>query len=140
MTAAADRAGSLLRASSKAGPPFNTAKLRRWRQRLNPLVYVPLDVYYARGVSTDAKAIIGTIVGTGLVVAGLLSAQIAGVNVRIDDVNGRIDDVNGRLACLETDVRSMDDRLRAVEIAFGKVDQRLLTIERVRLLTATPDR
>ena len=103
-------------------------------------IYVPPGVCYARDVSTDAKAIIGTIVGTGLVVAGLLSAQIAGLNVRIDDVNGRIDDVNGRLERLETDVRSMDDRLRAVEIAFGKVDQRLLTIERVLLPAATPDR
>ena len=29
-------------------------------------------------VNSDAKAVIGTIVGTGLVVAGLLSAQIVG--------------------------------------------------------------
>ncbi len=89
-------------------------------------------------MSTDTKAIIGTIVGTGLVVAGLLSAQIAGVNARIDDVHGRIDDVHGRLGRLETDVRTMDARLRAVEIAFGKVDQRLMTIERVVLPTTTP--
>ena len=82
-------------------------------------------------MSSDTKAIIGTIVGTGLVVAGLLSAQIAGVNARIDDVHGR-------LQRLEGDVRSMDTRLRAVEIAFGKVDQRLLTIERVVLPTGTP--
>ena len=91
-------------------------------------------------MSTDTKAIIGTIVGTGLVVAGLLSAQIAGVNARIDDVHGRIDDVHGRLGRLETDVRTLDARLRAVEIAFGKVDQRLMTIERVVLPTTTPGR
>ena len=89
-------------------------------------------------MSSDTKAIIGTIVGTGLVVAGLLSAQIAGVNDRIDDVHGRIDDVHGRLQRLEGDVRGMDARLRAVEVAFGKVDQRLLTIERVVLPAATP--
>ena len=47
-------------------------------------------------MSTDAKAVIGTIVGTGLVIAGLLVTQIAGVNNRIDDVNNRIDDVNVR--------------------------------------------
>ncbi len=83
-------------------------------------------------MSGDTKAIIGTIVGTGLVVAGLLSTQIAGVNARIDDVHGR-------LQRLEADVRSMDARLRAVEVAFGKVDQRLLTIERVVLPTATSE-
>lgn len=33
------------------------------------------------------------------------------------------------------DIRSLDDRLRAVETAFGKVDQRLLTLERVLLPT-----
>ena len=41
--------------------------------------------------------------------------------------------MNGRFDRLETDVRSMDDRLRAVEIAFGKVDQRLETLERAIL-------
>ena len=56
-------------------------------------------------MSGDTKAIIGTIVGTGVVVAGLLSAQISSVNAslsrRIDDVhaslNGRIDDVHASL-------------------------------------------
>ncbi len=88
-------------------------------------------------MSTDTKWIIGTIVPAILVVAGLLSAQISGVdsslNARIDDMNGRIDDLNGRLERLETDVRSMDDRLRAVEIALGEVDQRLETLERALL-------
>ena len=32
----------------------------------------------------------------------------------------------------------LDDRLRAVEIAFGKVDQRLLTIERIVLPASDP--
>lgn len=84
-------------------------------------------------MSSDTKAIIGTIIGTGLVLAGLLSAQIA-------VVNGRIDDLIGRVSRLETDVRSMDARLRAVEIAFGKLDQRLLTIERAVLPAPAPGR
>ena len=33
----------------------------------------------------------------------------------------------------------MDDRLRAVEIAFGKVDQRLETLERAVIPTALVD-
>ena len=84
-------------------------------------------------LSSDTKAIIGTIIATGLVLAGLLSAQIGALN-------GRIDDLVGRISRLETDVRSMDARLRAVEIAFGKLDQRLLTIERAVLPAPTPAR
>ena len=70
-------------------------------------------------VTTDTKWIIATIVPAVLVVAGLLSAQISGVD---SSLNARIDDVNGRLERLATDVRSMDDRLRAVEVAFGRID------------------
>ena len=83
-------------------------------------------------MSTDTKAIIGTIVGTGLALAGLLSAQIAGVNARVDDVRA---DMREMRASMER----FDSRLDAVEVALGKVDQRLLTIERVVLPSATPD-
>lgn len=79
-------------------------------------------------MSSDTKWIIGTIVPAILVVGGLLSVQITGVN-------GRIDDLNSRLERLETDVRSMDERLRAVEVGFGKIDQRLETLERAILPT-----
>ena len=48
-------------------------------------------------------------------------------------VNARINDVHGRLERIETDVRSLDARLREVEIALGKVDQRLATLERLHL-------
>ena len=105
-------------------------------------------------MNTDTKAIIGTMVGTGLALAGLLSAQIASVNARIDDlddkVNTRIDDlddkVNTRIDDMRDDMRDMRDtmerfdaRLDAVEVAFGKVDQRLLTIERVILPPQAPN-
>ncbi len=111
-------------------------------------------------MSSDTKAIIGTVVGTGLVVAGMLAgvmyALIAGVNNRIDDVNGRIDDVRisltvqidglstrvddmgARMDRIETRLDGFDERLRNVEIAFGKVDQRLLTLERVLLPPREP--
>ena len=108
-------------------------------------------------MSNDTKAIIGTIVVAAVALGGLLSAQFAGVNTRIDDVNTRIDDLRTELidridtakadlsneiatvkadlsadnADIRTDLRRMDDRLRAVEIAFGKVDQRLETLERL---------
>ena len=106
-------------------------------------------------MSNDTKWIIGTAVALG----GLLSAQITGVNARVDDlradlttqiagvnagVNARVDDlradlttqiagVNARIDRIETRLDGLDERLRNVEIAFGKVDQRLLTIERVIL-------
>ncbi len=86
----------------------------------------------------DTKWIIGTIVPAILALGGMLSVQIAGVNIRIDDMNGRIDDMNGRLERLETDVRSMDTRLRAVEVGFGKLDQRLETLERAILPAGLP--
>ena len=77
-------------------------------------------------MSNDTK----WIVGTALVLAGLLSAQIAGVNARIDDLRA---DVNARMDRIETRLDGLDERLRNVELAFGKVDQRLLTIERIIL-------
>ena len=82
-------------------------------------------------VSTDTKAVIGTIVGTGLVMAGLLLTQVAGVNTRIDDLSNRIDRIEVRLD-------GLDERLRNVEVTLGKVVQRLLTIERVVLPASTP--
>ena len=88
-------------------------------------------VCYATGMSSDTKAIIGTIVGTGLVVAGLLSAQIAGVNTRVDDLRADLRD-------MRSSIERFDARLDAVEVALGKVDQRLLTIERVVLPPSAP--
>lgn len=50
-----------------------------------------------------------------------------------------------QIASVQTDVRrledrmnAMDDRLRAVEIAFAKVEQRLSTLERLHLPTPDP--
>ena len=86
--------------------------------------------------------------------AGLLLTSIAGVNSRIDDLdsslNGRVDNLdsslNGRIDYLRSELQNFraevntrmagfDTRLRNVEIAFGKVDQRLLIIERFVLPT-----
>ena len=106
----------------------------------------------AHGMSTDTKWIVGTgvaiilsVVGTGVALGGLLSIQF---DARFDDVNVRIDDLradltaemaavkadlSAEIAVVRDDLRRMDDRLRAVEIAFGKVDQRLETLERLHL-------
>ncbi len=117
-------------------------------------------------MSNDTKWIIGTLV----LLAGLMSAQFVGVNARIDDlradmnarfdsVNARFDGVNARfdgvdarfdgvdarmdrietrMDRIETRLDSFDERLRNVEIAFAKVDQRLLTLERILLPAPEP--
>ena len=97
-------------------------------------------------MSNDTKRVIGTVV----VLAGLLSAQIAGVNARVDDlradlggrmdrIEARMDRIETRMDRIETRLDGFDERLRAVEVAFGKVDQRLLTIERVVLPAPSGD-
>ena len=104
----------------------------------------------------DTRALILTIIGTGFtvvtIVVAVLSMQIAGVNTRIDDMNRRIDDVNlrigdvnGRIDELRTEVRDLradlvrfDERLDAVQVAVGKVEQRLDTLERVLLPSREP--
>ena len=88
-------------------------------------------------MGTDTKAIIGTIGGTALVLAGLLSAPIAGVNIRIDDLRADLRDLRADMRGLRADMREdharFDTRLDAVEVELGRVGQRLLTIERVVL-------
>lgn len=86
---------------------------------------------------SDTRAIVLTIVGTGVGLAVLLTsvmfALTGGVNTRIDDLSARMDRLEMRMDRIETWLDGLDERLRNVEIAFGKVDQRLLTIERVLL-------
>ena len=106
-------------------------------------------------MSEQSKWTVGSALGLGL----LLLALFANFNARLDDFSARLDDQSAQIAALRTDmrtgqaglagqiadlraevraeVRRLDDRLRAVEVAFGKVDQRLLTLERV--LIPAPD-
>ena len=85
-----------------------------------------------------------TVLGIGAaivtaVVSGTCStnARIGDINARIDglrtDISVRIDDTNARIDRVETRLDGIDGRLRGVELAFGKVDQRLSTLERVLL-------
>ena len=66
-------------------------------------------------MSNDTRWVVGTgvaivtaIFGTGGVLAGLLVTQMGAMHARLD---------------------GLDDRLRAVEIGFGQVQQRLRTVE-----------
>ena len=69
---------------------------------------------------SDAQWVIATIVVAVIV----LSVQMGGIR--------------GDLAEIRTDIRGLDTRLRAVEVGFAKVDQRLVTLERVFLAALTP--
>ena len=111
-------------------------------------------------MSEQSKWTAGSALGLGVLLLALFanfnarfddqSAQIAGLRTEIadlrDDMTGQVADLRadmtgqiadlradmtGQIADLRDDMRRLDDRLRAVEIAFGKVDQRLLTLERV---------
>ena len=100
-------------------------------------------------MSNDTKWVIGTVVVLGGIIGGLLSAQIQGVstslNIRINDLNSslsmRINDLNtsvsGRIDRFENRLENrfdgLDERLRNVEVMLGKVEGRLVTIERVVL-------
>ena len=80
-------------------------------------------------MAADSKALAGWLPGhdarwviaTVLVVAGLLWMKSDGLGSRIDDLGRRLDDlradVTNQIAELRTDLRRIDDRLRAVEIA-----------------------
>ena len=78
----------------------------------------------APATTPDTKALIRTIVGTGiglatllLMLIGLMFQQNANVNARIDDVNAnvnaRFDDVNRRIDDIQDDFRELRAEVRA---------------------------
>ena len=97
-----------------------------------------------------APAILATLMLGGFtMISAQISSGLAGVSARVDDVNTRIDNLTAEVAAGRAEIRDLradmrddhrrfDDRLRAVEIGFGKVDQRLLTLERVFLPAEQP--
>ena len=95
-----------------------------------------------QSMSEQSKWTVGSAIGLGLLLLALFAnfnarfddqaAQIAGLRAEMtEQIAGLRAEMTGQIADLRADVRRLDDRLRAVEIAFGKVDQRLLILERV---------
>ena len=78
-----------------------------------------------------------TIITTGAAIVMAVAGGSCSTNARIDELRtelrARIDATNARIDRLETRLDGIDGRLRRVEVAFGQVDQRLLTLERVLL-------
>ena len=101
-------------------------------------------------VSSDTKATIGTIIGTALVVCGLLVTLVSCINTRIDDLriavqndlrsmDARMGRMDARIGRMEVRMDGFETRLDAVEVALAKMNQRLATIERVVLPLAQGD-
>ena len=88
---------------------------------------------YAEDMGADTRAILGTIVGTGLVLAGLLTGVMyalnAGVNARIDDLRGDMRDMRADIRDMRASIARLDGRLDPLAVTAGKMDQRLSTIE-----------
>ena len=78
-----------------------------------------------------------TVLATGAAIAMAVVGGSCSTNARIGDLSARVDDVGVRIDRLETRLDGIDGRLRRVEVAFGQVDQRLLTLERVLLPPAS---
>ena len=100
-------------------------------------------------MSNGAKWIVGTGVAIITAIVGSAVAVVAVVvtlagDVRADlrevraDLTTQIGDVRADLRDVRDSMESLDARLRAVEVGFGKIDQRLLTIERVVLPAPPP--
>ena len=106
---------------------------------------------------SESRTMVVTIIGTGVALGALLIGLVMNQNLRIDDLRGdltgqiddlrgdltgQIDDLRGDLTGqiddVKTDIRDMRTRLRNVQIDFGKVDQRLLTLERVIIPPVEP--
>lgn len=79
-------------------------------------------------MSSDTKWIVGTVVGS--MIASTL-AILAVVVALFADVRADLRDVR-------VEIRALDERLRAVEVAFGKVGGRLETLERAVIPPAAP--
>ena len=88
----------------------------------------------------NTQWLVGVLVAVGLGLAVQIDTQIGGLRAelrsglaeaRADRAEIRAEFRSG-LSELREDLRRLDDRLRAVEITLGKVDQRLAALERLQ--------
>ena len=84
-------------------------------------------------MNNDLKWMIGALLAMGTLLGTFLDSRIDDVRTEIQRVHDRLDGFDDRLDGFDDRLDGFDDRLRNVEIEFGKVDQRLATIERILL-------
>ena len=116
-------------------------------------------------MTTDTKAIIGTILATAIALGGLVMNRIGNVETEVrtlrTELNGRIDRVHrglstqideridglrgeltGRIDRLRDEMienyHRLDERMRTIEQGFARIDQRLDTLERAVIPSAEP--
>ena len=85
--------------------------------------------------TTIILSITGTGIGVTAVVVSVIAVVASGINSRLSTMNARIEALRGDM---REDHKGLDTRLRNVEIEFGKVGQRLETLERAVLPQAPP--
>ncbi len=99
--------------------------------------------------TTLLLSIVGTGIGVTAVVVSVIAVVASGINSRLNAVgsqlntmDGRLNTMDDRIDALRSDMREdhqrLDARLRHVEIEFGKVGQRLETLERAVIPQAPP--
>lgn len=90
-------------------------------------------------VELNEITIILSIVGTGIGVTAVVVSVIA---IVASEINSRLNTMKARVEALRSDMRKdhqgLDTRLRNVEIEFGKIGQRLETLEQAVLPQAPP--
>ena len=119
-------------------------------------------------MTTDTKAIIGTILATAIALGGLVMNRIGNVETEVRSVRTELGDVrtelsdrinqldirlNGRIDGLRTELvgrmdrlrdemlenyHLLDARMRTIEQGFARIDQRLDTLERAVIPSAEP--
>ncbi len=99
-------------------------------------------------MNQTSLSIIGTGIGITAIIVSTIAVVASGINGQLNtmagqiealrnEMNGRLDTTNGRIDEFRNDMREdhreFNTRLRNVEIEFGKVEQRLETLERAVL-------
>ena len=96
-------------------------------------------------MTRDTKAIIGSIVGTGIAVIAVVATLIGGVRADMREMRADMRGMRADMLGMEAELLDMrgtidrlDDRLDALESALDRVVQRLLTLERFILPSSAP--
>ena len=94
-------------------------------------------------MTTDTKAIIGTILATAIALGGLLGGliinRISNVETEVRAVRTELGDhIDSLRDEMLENYHRLDARMRTIEQGFARIDQRLDTLERAIIPSAEP--
>ena len=97
-------------------------------------------------MTTDTKAIIGTILATAIALGGLVINRISNVETEVRTLRTELGSVRTELGARIDGLREemlenyhrLDARMRTIEQGFARIDQRLDTLERAIIPSAEP--